>query len=84
MFQCDACGMCCRNLSKSDIYIELDRGDGVCRYLLRNKCIIYKNRPIICKVDASYDLFFSQFMSKEKYYRLNKVECKKLKGKEGD
>ena len=27
MFECDACGHCCRNLDKSSIYSELDRVD---------------------------------------------------------
>jgi len=40
MFQCDRCGCCCRNLHKSEIYAELDRGDGVCKYLLGNLCTI--------------------------------------------
>ncbi len=29
MFKCDCCGECCRNLDKSDLYKELNRGDGV-------------------------------------------------------
>lgn len=33
MFVCDKCGCCCRNLDKSEIYSELDRGDGSCKYL---------------------------------------------------
>ena len=28
MFQCDQCGACCRHLGWSDLYRELDRGDG--------------------------------------------------------
>ena len=44
MYNCEHCGCCCRNLDKSDIYISLDRGDGVCRYLVGNDCSIYKDR----------------------------------------
>lgn len=44
MFYCDRCGACCRNLRKSKLYAELDRGDGTCRYLAGNLCSIYENR----------------------------------------
>ncbi len=84
MFPCESCGVCCRNLDKSEIYIELDGGNGVCKYLSGNQCTIYHERPIICRIDECYDLFFSEFMDKYEYYKLNKVECKKLKEKEDD
>lgn len=40
MFKCDKCGECCRHLDKSEEYRELDRGDGVCKYLDQNLCSI--------------------------------------------
>lgn len=46
MFECDSCGLCCMNIYKSEIYSELDRGDGVCKYLSGNLCSIYENRPL--------------------------------------
>lgn len=79
MFECDACGQCCRNLDKSSIYSELDRGDGICKYLVGNLCSIYENRPLICRVDESYDIFFKENMRKEEYYRLNCEACIRLK-----
>ena len=79
MFECDCCGCCCRNLDKSSLYAELDRGDGMCKYLRGNLCSIYANRPLLCRVDECYDLYFSKFMELEEYYRLNKEECKKMK-----
>lgn len=79
MFKCDCCGCCCRHLDKSSIYAELDRGDGVCKFLSGNLCSIYENRPLLCRVDECYDLFFSQIMSREEYYNLNTTECEKLK-----
>ena len=82
MFQCDRCGCCCRNLDKSELYSDLNRGDGVCRYLLGNECSIYNERPLLCRVDECYGLFFSQYISLEKYYQLNENECKKLKKSE--
>ncbi|GAA6385800.1 hypothetical protein LAWASA_3228 [Lawsonibacter asaccharolyticus] len=79
MFYCDRCGACCRNLRKSKLYAELDRGDGTCRYLAGNLCSIYENRPLLCRVDECYHLFFQEMMTYEEYIRLNKEACKLLK-----
>lgn len=79
MFQCDQCGICCRNLNKSPIYQELDSGNGVCKYLEGNLCRIYDNRPLLCRVDESYKVYFKETMTKEEYYKLNYEACKKLK-----
>jgi hypothetical protein len=73
------CGECCRHLNNSDLYKELDRGDGVCRFLRGNKCSIYKDRPLLCRVDESYEKLFVGKVSKEEYYRLNYEACDKLK-----
>ena len=79
MFKCDVCGCCCRNLKNSELYAELDRGDGVCKYLSGNLCSVYENRPLLCRVDESYDLLFSSLMTREEFYKLNEKGCKKLK-----
>ena len=83
MFECDCCGCCCRNLDKSNLYDDLNRGDGVCKYLIGNLCSIYNERPLFCRIDECYDLFFKDTLSKDEYYRLNMEECRKLKKKEG-
>ena len=82
MFECDKCGCCCRHLDKSELYKELDRGDGICRYLEGSICSIYETRPVLCRVDLSYDLYFKDYMDREEYYRLNRETCKKLKEEE--
>lgn len=79
MFECDKCGCCCRNLHKSDLYSELNKGDGICKYLVGNLCSIYEKRPILCRVDECYEKYFYQWMSREEYYQQNKEACKKLK-----
>ena len=79
MFQCDKCGECCRNLYLSPLYVELDRGDGICKYLSGNLCSIYNSRPLLCRVDESYEAFFKGVMSIEDYYRVNYQACIKLK-----
>ena len=82
MFTCDKCGACCRNLTLSPIYQDLDRGDGVCKYLSGNLCSIYTERPLLCRVDESYYAFFDGVISKEEYYRRNYEVCDKLKKKD--
>lgn len=82
MFSCDCCGKCCMNLGESELYRDLDRGDGVCLHfdLKSHLCRIYAKRPDKCNVDKSYNLFFRDIMSKEQYYQLNYKACMKLKG----
>lgn len=79
MFDCDKCGECCRNIRLSPIYAELDDGTGKCRYLSGNICSIYENRPLLCRIDECYEVYFSEELSKEEYYRLNHEVCDKLK-----
>lgn len=79
MFKCDKCGECCRHLNKSELYRELDRGDGVCKYLVHNLCSIYDERPLLCRVDEAYYAYFQSEMTKEEYYRLNYEGCKSIR-----
>ena len=79
MFHCDQCGECCRNLDKSPLYKDLDRGDGVCRYLCGNLCSIYETRPLLCRVDACYELFFQELVSRDEFYEMNYRVCRKFK-----
>jgi len=79
MYECDKCGTCCRNLNKSTIYKDLDRGDGTCKYLEGNLCSIYFNRPKFCRIDECYYDFFQSDISLEEYYRLNHESCNNLK-----
>ena len=79
MFQSDQSGECCRNLDKSPLYAELDRGDGECRYLCGNQCSIYESRPVLCRVDMCYDLFFSKMLSRDEFYEMNYRVCRRFK-----
>lgn len=63
----------------SELYKELDRGDGVCKYLEGNLCSIYDRRPLLCRVDECYKRFFSSEMTREEYYKKNYEGCLKLK-----
>lgn len=79
MFECDMCGECCRNIRLSELYNNLDDGTGTCIYLDGNKCSIYSDRPLFCRIDECYELYFKDSMTKEEYYRLNHEICEKLK-----
>jgi len=83
MFKCNGCGECCRNLDKSDVYEELDRGDGTCRFLVEDQCSIYSERPMLCRVDESYWMYFKDKYTLEEYYNLNYEVCRKLQKDKG-
>lgn len=83
MFVCNQCGECCRHLDQSELYTELDRGDGVCRYLKGNVCSIYRNRPLLCRVDECYEAFFKSRYNYEEYKKLNYEVCNLLKEEKG-
>lgn len=81
VFKCDHCGLCCMNISGSQLYEDLDRGDGICVHLdcETKLCSIYEDRPIKCDVDRLYDTYFYQLMKREDYYQYNYMACKMLK-----
>ena len=83
MFKCDCCGLCCMNLKISELYSDLDRGDGICRFfdLTSKLCSIYKNRPDKCNIDKTYEKFYKNTMFIEEYYELNYEVCNRLKKK---
>ena len=75
MFRCKKCGQCCRHLNLSELYSDLDRGDGVCKYLKDNLCSIYSDRPLKCRIDECYEMFFLDLMSRENFYQINHTVC---------
>ena len=81
-FDCDRCGICCKNIRRANFAHELDRGDGVCKHFdaATNLCKIYSTRPIFCNVDAYYEKFLSRTMSRQDFYALNRKVCEQLKG----
>ncbi len=62
-------------------YKHLDRGDGVCLHfdVETNLCSIYETRPVICRIDESYELFFKDQMTLEQFYAINYKSCDMLK-----
>lgn len=83
-FKCDCCGLCCRHVDRNIFNNNLDRGDGVCKFLntSTNLCTIYDNRPDFCNVEKGYKKYFAE-LSEEEYLRLNYLACEKLKELDG-
>jgi Fe-S-cluster containining protein len=77
-FPCTRCGLCCRALKGAPEGCDLDRGDGVCRYLTGTLCGIYESRPLVCNVDALYKVRYARTMSWASFVRLNLRVCRNL------
>lgn len=82
-FPCNKCGLCCRRINLVLELAEYDLGNGVCKYLKDNLCSIYEHRPEICRVDVMYSLNYANQYSKEEFYRLNLIVCRRLQDKAG-
>lgn len=79
-FNCDCCGICCRNIEHVPQLKEYDNGNGKCIYLTDdNKCSIYNNRPEICNVDLIYKKVYSNMYTRDEFYKLNYEVCFQLK-----
>ncbi|MET0961054.1 MAG: YkgJ family cysteine cluster protein [Psychrobacillus psychrotolerans] len=55
--------------------------NGQCSKLVDNKCTIYESRPLLCRIDESYDQIFSTLMTKEEFYVHNAMACNALQEK---
>lgn len=78
-FNCDCCGLCCRNIGGIPQLSQFDRGDGVCSHLTAdNLCDIYESRPEVCSVEQMYSRFSSQ-MTKSEYLEMMERSCEFLK-----
>ena len=55
----------------------LDKGNGTCRHLdeKTSLCLIYEDRPEVCRVDLQYDLNYQHEMSWSKFCELNQQCC---------
>jgi Fe-S-cluster containining protein len=67
-FNCTKCGLCCKALN--------------CQYLTKdNLCSIYETRPLICNIDAGYELHKDK-MTKREWFMLNEHYCNILQAQE--
>lgn len=78
-FPCNQCGWCCQNLDKNELYLSLDRGDGVCKFfdVEHKSCTIYDTRPEICNIEAMYHSNFTS-MKYDHYISLNIEVCQSM------
>lgn len=81
MFQCEQCGCCCRRIGEVDFAKHMALADGSCKFLNTetNLCAIYETRPIFCRVDEFFEKFLSDKMTREDFYRKNKITCQKFR-----
>ncbi|OOR90844.1 zinc/iron-chelating domain-containing protein [Moraxella caviae] len=79
-FPCNACGQCCRLVSKSAQTAHLDRGDGVCRHFDddTNLCLIYHQRPLECRVKDYYITHLRDEIDWETFVQINLSVCQTL------
>ncbi|WP_326140721.1 YkgJ family cysteine cluster protein [Lysinibacillus capsici] len=79
-FPCTKCGACCMSIDEID-FLEHYNENGVCINLIEGGCSIYTERPLLCRIDESYEAFFSSYMSKENFYLINAKACNELQEK---
>ncbi|UXH76239.1 YkgJ family cysteine cluster protein [Roseateles amylovorans] len=76
-FPCTSCGRCCRQLPAASV---LNLGDGVCRHLdpASQRCTVYVQRPLVCRVDDLYRQRLAGSISKRVYYLLQAHACAEM------
>ena len=79
-FPCVICGLCCQHVDRSEIYEDLDRGDGTCRHYddKTRHCKEYNNRPVRCNIDKYYDIYVDGKISRAEFYSINVEACRNL------
>lgn len=81
-FPCTSCGACCSSIEGIEFLKEFNI-KGRCSMLIENKCTIYESRPLLCRIDESYEQIFSTLMTKEEFYLQNATACNALQEKLG-
>ncbi|RFU64463.1 YkgJ family cysteine cluster protein [Bacillus sp. V59.32b] len=79
-FPCTSCGACCSSIDGIGFLEEYNQ-NGRCTKLNNNECSIYESRPLLCRIDDSYDQIFSSYMTREEFYRQNAKACNELQEK---
>ena len=80
MFPCTGCGLCCQNITNIEELKTYDLGNGTCKYFdaMNLECIIYDDRPNICRVDKMFDLVYHKEFTREEFYIGNANICNNL------
>jgi len=76
-FPCTQCGLCCQNTHLSNQTQFLNRGDGVCFHYdeKRKTCMIYEDRPDICRIDKQYQAKYSDRFTWKEFINENLRIC---------
>ena len=82
-FKCSSCGACCRRVGLLADFPEATNEDGSCSRLIDDKCAIYDDRPLICRVDEYYEKNLKDSMSKEAWHSSNHEYCNKMMDEDG-
>lgn len=83
-FPCTQCGLCCQNIGEVTELKHWDTGNGTCKHFDQAAgCKIYKERPLVCRIDEGYQLFKNQFPSKQAFYEANAKICNDLQQANG-
>ena len=79
-FPCTSCGLCCKNLGLSSEASKLNRGDGTCLHFddNTNLCLIYEDRPLVCRVEDYYTKYLSETFKWDDFVALNLKVCETL------
>lgn len=79
-FPCNQCGLCCQHVDVAEETRYLDRGDGTCRHYdsVCKGCLIYADRPNICRVDRQYVISYATQYSWDEFVTLNLKVCEQL------
>ena len=78
-FECEQCGECCKHIDLVPDMKKYDIGNGICKYLLDNKCQIYNDRPNVCRGEYIYHKFY-EGMDVDDYYQLLHKYCSLIRG----
>lgn len=77
-FNCVRCGECCRHIDLVEGLKHL-QVNGICKYLIENQCLIYEERPDLCRYDSLYEILKKQaLISLEEYDKLSVMYCEML------
>jgi len=82
-FPCNQCGLCCQHIEGIEALHHLDNGHGRCIHLQDGRCVIYMNRPEVCRVDEMYMKYFAMEISWESFILENLKVCKQLQESHG-
>jgi uncharacterized protein len=84
-FPCSGCGACCRRVDKAVKASEgIDEfifpynwdGSGKCEMLGEdNKCMVYEDRPFLCRVDEIAEYLG---IDKEEWHKINAKACNEM------